>query len=328
MATPRAGRCIAWAFVVGLTVTGCATNKSAGEDATVGGTPAVTQSRSTPTAGESSGGATTVAEEQTATPPVGESTGTTTAAEDAMPSAGESSDTAATTEDYSAPPTEAPTTRHDGGSPGQPESIDLGGPRLGGSFSGAGHWVSDGDPPRSISVTPFGGDTPVLMTAFVSPVPWLAPPGVPDVEVLKVSVTPGQLFGVPDSDTCKRLQAEPSDCELGPTFDYGQSIKDRSYSADLVFTLRATCPESVSRGCTDENGASIPPGQEVTWTSSIRLTTTGCDQQCLDALRGGHPGDGGVAGSPDQPTPPPADQPAPPADQPTVAGPETVPGGG
>jgi hypothetical protein len=171
---------------------------------------------------------------------------------------------------------------------------------------------------------------------------WLGPPGVPYVEVVNVSVTPDQLFAA--GGDCRRLTTavETSECKLSIRFDYGHSTTDRRYSADLVFTLRAACPESVGQGCTDENDASISPGHQVTWTSSIRLTTTGCDPQCIGALLGGHPGDGGVAGSPDQPAPPAqpssdqpapptqpsADQPAPPADQPTVAGPESIPGGG
>jgi hypothetical protein len=149
-----------------------------------------------------------------------------------------------------------------------------------------------------------------------------------------------ELFAAGAVD-CTRLTTETSDCLLSISFDYGNSITDRSYPADLVFTLRATCPESAGQGCTDEKGTSIPPGQEVTWTSSIRLTTTGCDPGCLKS------GEGGVAESPDQPpadqpappadqpappadqpAPSPADQPAPPADQPTVAGPESVSGGG
>jgi hypothetical protein len=185
--------------------------------------------------------------------------------------------------------------------------VSLGGPRLGDSFSGAGSWVPDGDPPRSIMVTPLGA-YPVAERgthASWSALPWLAPPEIPDAEVVHVSVTPGQVFKIAQADcTWLTTATETSKCGDGFVldFDYNQSVTGRAYSADLIFRLRATCPESLGRRCIDEHGAAIPPGQQVTWTSSIRLTTTGCDLQCL--LSDPRARDGAGVGSPDPPVPP------------------------
>ena len=311
MAIPGVGRCIAWAVVVGVTVAGCATTKSTGEAVPVQESAAVTQTRSTPA---------TVF-----------TTSATMTADSAPPPSSGSADPVPTTEEYPAPQAEDPRGRSDGGSPSQVESLDLGGPRLGGSFTGPGQWVPDGNQPRSISVAANRDVTTDQGASFNGP-GWVGPPEVPDVEVVSVSVTPDQLFAAPAN--CTRLTTEPSDCMLRITFDFANSETGHSYSADLVFTLRATCPESVGQGCTDEKQQSIPPGKEVTWASSISLTAKGCDLQCLDDQSSSGPEEGGFAEPPDQPSSSadepslPADEPSSPGDEPTVAGPKSDSGSG
>ena len=184
---------------------------------------------------------------------------------------------------YSAPPEEerpSVTPERNGSGTGRRASVDLGGPRLGTNFSGQGEWSSDGEFPHSVSVKPA---TPTFKTLFLFP-----PADLSEVEVLDVSLSPDdQLFGT-EGVQCDQLLAGSQDdaaCKVGVSFAAGDSVIGESYDAELTFRLRATCPDSAGV-CDDENGDEVAAGDQVTWTSVIRLSARGCGADCPEALSG------------------------------------------